>query len=175
MYSIPLTDNSKEIDLVVLRSLLALAGLAAFFYRANAYVFINVTIAVALLAAAIAVRYLFSLLRIKKLILLSIAALLLFIATHAATFSLLLVAFGMASYLIYKKPAVLLTEENVVLKSSKGSNSFGWDEFENIVLKDNLLTLDYKNNKLLQLEVDISGADINQKEINDFCRSCLAS
>jgi len=175
MYTIPLKDNSKEIDLVVLRSLLALAGITAFFFRTGHNVFINIIISVTLLAAAFVVNYLFAVARINKNLLLIAAALLLVVATHAITFSLLMVATGMLSSFIYKKPFVLLSEKTVTVKSSKGRTDYEWEEFDNIVFKDNLLTLDYKSNKLLQLEVDISGNALNENEINEFCRSCLAT
>ena len=31
---------------------------------------------------------------------------------------------------------------------------YQWDQFSNVVLKDNILTLDFKNNKLLQAEIE---------------------
>ncbi len=174
MYTIPLKDNSKEIDLVVIRSLLALAGITAFFYRSSSYVFINIIISLILLATAVGVNYIISILRVKKILLLGSAALLLFVTTQAITFAVLLVAFGMVSSLIYKKPSVLLSEKGITVTSSKGNAVHDWDEFENIVLKDNLLSLDYKNNKLLQLEVDTAGGkSLDEKTVNDFCWDCL--
>lgn len=48
-----------------------------------------------------------------------------------------------------------------------------WSEFNNIVLKDNLLTLDYKNNKLLQRETIDEEGDAEEDEFNDYCRLML--
>jgi membrane protease YdiL (CAAX protease family) len=48
-----------------------------------------------------------------------------------------------------------------------------WNELNNIVLKDGLLTIDFKNNKILQSEIIESSARLNEQEFNDFCREQL--
>ncbi len=49
------------------------------------------------------------------------------------------------------------------------SKSYRWNELANVILKDGLITVDFKNNKILQkeLESDVSG-DL-EKEFNEFC------
>lgn len=49
---------------------------------------------------------------------------------------------------------------------------YTWDEFANVILKDNLLTLDFKNNRLLQAEIEV--ADINEEAFNTFAKQQLA-
>ena len=44
---------------------------------------------------------------------------------------------------------------------------YEWNAFSNVVLKDGLLTLDFKNNRMLQRE--IIRQDVNESEFNDFC------
>jgi len=53
--------------------------------------------------------------------------------------------------------------------------SYGWDEVKNALLKDNILTIDFTSNKLIQKETesDVS-ADI-EKEFNAFCNEQLAN
>lgn len=50
-----------------------------------------------------------------------------------------------------------------------------WKDVDFVILKDDILTIEMKNNKLMQftLEKDISSA-INPGEFNDFCRELLA-
>jgi hypothetical protein len=50
-----------------------------------------------------------------------------------------------------------------------------WEELNNLVLKDGLLTIDFKNNKLLQQEIinDENDYGINEKEFNAFCREMI--
>ena len=43
-------------------------------------------------------------------------------------------------------------------------------DLNNVILKDDLLTLDFKNNRLLQLLVTSTETDINEKEFNEFCK-----
>lgn len=47
-----------------------------------------------------------------------------------------------------------------------------WSDLNNIILKDGILTIDRKNNKIAQAEV-INGEndyDVDEKEFNDFCQ-----
>ena len=47
-----------------------------------------------------------------------------------------------------------------------------WNELANVILKDDLLTIDFKNNKIIQRP--ITHADtINEKEFNEFCNKQL--
>jgi hypothetical protein len=52
-----------------------------------------------------------------------------------------------------------------------------WSAFNNVILKDGLLTLDFKNNRLLQKEIadDDEEDDADEEEFNAFCRSRLAT
>jgi hypothetical protein len=44
-----------------------------------------------------------------------------------------------------------------------------WEEVDNVVLKDGLLTIDFKNNRLFQQPILILDREINEEEFNDFC------
>ena len=48
-----------------------------------------------------------------------------------------------------------------------------WTEVNNAILKDGILTLDFKNNKLIQQYIDQGSTSINEKEFNEFCNSRL--
>jgi hypothetical protein len=50
---------------------------------------------------------------------------------------------------------------------------YQWNQFSNIVLKDNILTLDFKNNKLLQAE--ITTININEDAFNTFAKEQLVN
>jgi hypothetical protein len=47
-----------------------------------------------------------------------------------------------------------------------------WNELQNLILKDGILTIDFKNNKLLQNEIE-ENASLNEKDFNEFCRQQL--
>lgn len=46
---------------------------------------------------------------------------------------------------------------------------FSWADIANVVLKDNLLTVDFKNNKLIQKEINEGVSITTEKEFNEFC------
>ncbi len=48
-----------------------------------------------------------------------------------------------------------------------------WDEVNNVLIKDGLITIDQKNNKLFQKEIDGYVTASIEKEFNDFCRRCI--
>lgn len=50
------------------------------------------------------------------------------------------------------------------------SKRYKWSEFNNVIVKDNILTLDFKNNKLVQGEIN---TPVNEKEFNAFVNEQL--
>ena len=48
------------------------------------------------------------------------------------------------------------------------------NEINNIVLKDGLLTIDLKNNKLIQKEVNDEVLPSDEHDFNEFCRQRLS-
>jgi hypothetical protein len=50
---------------------------------------------------------------------------------------------------------------------------YTWADFNNIVLKDDLLTLDFKNNRLLQRETIDEEGDADEDEFNLYCSDRL--
>ncbi len=49
---------------------------------------------------------------------------------------------------------------------------YKWNELKNVILKDDMLTMDFKNNKLMQAE--IVNADIDESEFNAFAKKQLS-
>ena len=48
---------------------------------------------------------------------------------------------------------------------------YTWDQLSNVILKDNILTLDFKNNRLLQITID--NEDIIESNFNDYSKEQL--
>jgi hypothetical protein len=59
-----------------------------------------------------------------------------------------------------------------IMKMNFPKKEFEWNELSNVILKDGILTLDFKNNKLLQAEIEKS-QDINEAAFNAFAQSQL--
>jgi hypothetical protein len=172
-FIIPLKDNNLEIDTAICRALLFLSFFVTFLYKNDANYLLNLLIGLVLLTAALFTKYLFLKLHIKKIVLLSVAAILIFAATYTFTFPLLLFLFGMLTNLIHKTPIIIIDAKEVRINKVLSNKSYDWQEFSNIILKDNLLTIDFENNKMLQLEIDAIAAGINEEALNTFCNTCL--
>jgi len=68
---------------------------------------------------------------------------------------------------------IVVSEQSIVLPGLSGDRIVEWHQLSNVVKKDDLLTLDFKNNKLLQVHV-INADHIAEDEFNRFCRDQLA-
>jgi hypothetical protein len=66
---------------------------------------------------------------------------------------------------------IILSSEEILIPSLlKGVTK--WNDLNNVILKDGILTIDYKTNKLLQNEIEEDDF-INEQEFNDFCKQQL--
>jgi len=83
----------------------------------------------------------------------------------------LIIAFA---YRVLKiKSSVLFSSENIVITRSLFKKVYSWSQTENIVLKDHLLSIDLKNNQLIQTEIAIESYTIDEATFNQFCNSQL--
>ena len=71
-----------------------------------------------------------------------------------------------------QKPIVTINESQVIYPSFP-RKKIDWQELSNLIIKDGLLTIDFKNNKIIQQQVVNSQSTIDEKEFNDFCRQQL--
>lgn len=70
-----------------------------------------------------------------------------------------------------KSTSVLVTAEGVHLTRVFKTITFPWEAMDNVMLKDNLITIDLKNNKIIQAEVVENNRMIDEDEFNQFCKS----
>ena len=66
---------------------------------------------------------------------------------------------------------VFLFDKSEVSKVNFPAKKFKWDQFSNVILKDNMLTLDFKNNKFIQAEIET--VNINEDAFNTFAKEQL--
>jgi hypothetical protein len=64
------------------------------------------------------------------------------------------------------------TDKQIVFNSLL-KKRYTWKDFNNVVLKDNVLTLDFKNNKIFQKETIDEDGEADEDEFNEFCRQSL--
>ena len=68
---------------------------------------------------------------------------------------------------------IIVSESNVILPALTGHRIIEWGQLTNVIKRDDLLTLDFKNNRLMQ--VQIINDDVPESEFNQFCRQQLAA
>ncbi len=75
-----------------------------------------------------------------------------------------------------KRPQEIGFSEEKIVANSIFIKTYYWQDLSNVVLKDNILTLDFLNNRIIQKEVlDDDEPDADEDEFNDFCKMQLAA
>lgn len=64
------------------------------------------------------------------------------------------------------------TREKVV-RNTFPSKTYQWFEIDNVLIRDNLFTLDLRNNKIIQKTLDEAITPELEKEFNEYCRQQL--
>jgi hypothetical protein len=67
---------------------------------------------------------------------------------------------------------IIVSISNVILPGLTGQRIVEWNELTNVIKRDDLLTLDFKNNRLLQVQI-LNADDVSENEFNQFCRQQL--
>lgn len=66
------------------------------------------------------------------------------------------------------------SDQEIVI-NSLFKKRYQWNQFDNIILKDGLLTLDFTNNRILQREIeDDEDNEADEDEFNAYCKRQLA-
>ncbi|PZP42627.1 MAG: hypothetical protein DI598_16725 [Pseudopedobacter saltans] len=73
-----------------------------------------------------------------------------------------------------KFPAEIGIDEEGILFNTLPKKHYAWREIRNVVIKDNLLTIDFKSNKLLQKEVSDDVPYMMEQEFNAYCKGKLS-
>jgi hypothetical protein len=85
--------------------------------------------------------------------------------------------FFLLAFLEYqtKRPLEIGFHHDRVVINTLIKQRFDWSAFNNVILRDGLLTLDFSNNRLLQKEVadEEDEDDADEEEFNAFCRARL--
>lgn len=72
-----------------------------------------------------------------------------------------------------KFPREIAFDEEEIVFNTFPRKHYQWNELSNVILKDGLLTIDFKNNKLLQKEIDSAGSAKLEQDFNEFCSTML--
>jgi hypothetical protein len=63
-----------------------------------------------------------------------------------------------------------VVNDNFVKKMNFPQKVYSWEMLANVMLRDNILTIDLKNNKLIQLEIE---SNISESQFNEFAQQQL--
>ena len=74
---------------------------------------------------------------------------------------------------IARRELIVKVFSDKILYPSWPSREIKWKELSNVILKDRILTIDFKSDKLIQQLIDENNTQIDEKEFNDFCRKQL--
>lgn len=73
-----------------------------------------------------------------------------------------------------KFPAEIGVEEKGITFNSLPSKTYPWHEIDNMLLKDNIITIEFRNNKIYQKETEADVTTALEKEFNTFCKSRIS-
>lgn len=76
-------------------------------------------------------------------------------------------------YVIARRPLIVLIRKEHVQYPSFPSKKISWSALDSLLLKDGLLTIDFKNDRLVQQPVETDISSRQEQEINEFCRQQL--
>lgn len=101
----------------------------------------------------------------------------LYFLSHQIPFSAMLLFFaglaiayiGYAEYKILQPSYAELDATGVSLPTIFGKKRYPWNDLNNVILRNELFTVDFKNNKLMQLEVLDEIGTVETADINAFC------
>ncbi|HQW84577.1 MAG TPA: hypothetical protein PK987_08960 [Ferruginibacter sp.] len=77
--------------------------------------------------------------------------------------------FLFVNFIHKKKTKLLVTDAGVQLIMIFKTIVYNWADIDNLVLKDGLLTIDLKSNKLVQTEVTKETKQVDETAFNKFC------
>ncbi len=72
-----------------------------------------------------------------------------------------------------RRPLAVTVDANGVQYPSFPVKHFSWAELSNVVLRDGILTIDFRNNHIIQQELDENMDAPNATDFNEFCRQQL--
>jgi hypothetical protein len=168
-FEIILKNNRGEIEIIVTRALLAIGGVASFVYAGDGNYYSRIALGLLLFLMSFFVKTILDKYKVKRLMLMAIAAALTYFTTGSIAFALVLLLHGVFFDMLNKKLKVEINERGIAIQYVFGSKTHGWSEINNLILKDGILTVDFASNKLLQAEIAAESFDIDEKLFNRYC------
>lgn len=167
MFSFRLKNTNISIEIYVTRALFAIAAVAAYVYTGNVYVrygSVILLLAVAVFTKTILKRY-----KVNQLVLLGAGAVVTLLTSGSVVFALILIIYGVFLKLMGKETKLEINTETITVQYALYNRIYKWADMDNVVLKDGILTLDFKSNKIFQSEVKENKTPVNEQKFNKYC------
>jgi hypothetical protein len=87
--------------------------------------------------------------------------------------ALALIGFVVLDYFAHRRLLIIVTEDFIQLPVVP-RRKIEWSELHQVVLKDGILTVDFKNNKLFQHGISDADLDTSEQEFNRFCKQQIS-
>ncbi|MBV8251661.1 MAG: hypothetical protein JO154_03565 [Chitinophaga sp.] len=93
-----------------------------------------------------------------------------------AALMLIIVGAGLAyiawsEYKVFQPAFLRLDQTGISVPTAFATKVIGWNELNNVILRNDLLTLDFKTNKVVQLDLVELPAQEERDALNAFCKS----
>ena len=72
-----------------------------------------------------------------------------------------------------KFPQEIAFDNDEIVFNTFPKKKYNWTDFNNIIIKDGIITIDFKNNKLLQKEIQSGATAQDELDFNEFCTNRL--
>jgi hypothetical protein len=165
-------NNKTDIEIALTRAMLAIGAVAAYVYKPASNEWPGYACSGLLLLMAVFTKRIIKKINYGKWIMLAIAAVSLYLATGNIVFPVMLFAYGAILKFLVIDPVITISEKEVMVKRNYVTNNYPWPDFNNVILKDGLLSLDFKSNKIKYFNIT---EEVDEKEFNLFCESILAT
>ncbi len=96
--------------------------------------------------------------------------------TRMPYFEWLVAVFALLAILEYQaklSPEIGFSPDHIVF-NRLFKKKYRWQEIEHVILKDGLLTIDLKNNKIFQKEIDSGENEASEQEFNEWVKQQMA-
>lgn len=100
---------------------------------------------------------------------------------HDPVFGIFMIMIAIAFFIIYRvetrwnKPFIIeINEHGILFPMIFKSRLYRWCQFNYVILRDDLLTLDFASNKVIQLELSRNKKSDNASDFNVFCKENIA-
>lgn len=90
-------------------------------------------------------------------------------------FGLLNIIFVFLGFIAFRKLELKFFDDKIEFPTFP-KKQFSWDELDNLVLKDGILTIDFRNNKLMQFTLNqTDNEDLNENAFNEYVKNITGS